>query len=126
MVNLNNYMQGYGPSLARHNLNVSGIINLPWGFGLSFNSSIISSTPVQPLTTNIDLSGTGAVTSGPLPGSSYRCYSLACGKAELSAAVDAFNTAYAGTKAPNGATFRSTSCHRITSSAILLLLRISG
>ena len=103
VVNLNNYMQGYGPSLPRHNLNVSGIINLPWGFGLSFNSSIISATPVQPVTTNIDLSGTGATTSGPLPGTSYRCYALGCGKSDLAAAVNAFNATYAGTKAPNGA-----------------------
>jgi hypothetical protein len=63
---------------------------------------MISRTPVEPLTTNIDLSGTGTVTSGPLPGLPYDCGGINCGKAALAAAVASFNASYAGTKAPNG------------------------
>jgi hypothetical protein len=102
IVNLNNYMQSYGPQLPRHNLNISGLIALKWGFELALNSSMISRAPVLPLTTNIDLSGTGTVTSGPLPGLPFNCAGLTCGKSELAAAVTAFDATYAGMKAPNG------------------------
>ena len=107
VVNFNNYMQSYGPRLPRHNLNVSGLANLPWGFELSVNSSILSRNPVTPVTTNIDLSGTGIVGSGPIPGVSYNCFNVGCGKSDLASAVAAFNAAYAGKKAPNGTTIPS-------------------
>ncbi len=102
LVNYNNLMQAYGDVLPRHNLNVAGVVNLPWGFQLSLNSSIISRTPVMPVVPGVDLSGTGATTSGPLPGVAYNCFNDGCGKAQLAAAVAAFNSTYAGTKAPNG------------------------
>ena len=104
IVNLNNYFQSYGPYIPRHNLNISGIANLPWGFELSVNSSIISRTPVEALTPGIDLSGTAAVASGPLPGMPYDCLGITCGKAQLAAAVASFDATYAGTKAANGQT----------------------
>jgi hypothetical protein len=103
-VNLNNYMQSYGPSLARHNLNISGLAEFRYGFQLSVNSSIISRTPVQPLIAGIDLSGTGATASGPIPGQQYACFNQGCGKSDLTKAVAAWNSTYAGQKAPNGAT----------------------
>ena len=103
VVNLNNYFQGYGPSLPRHNLNVSGMATFRWGFELSVNSSIISRAPVQPVIAGADLSGTlGSGASGPLPGNSYRCYNSGCGKEDLQAAVNAWNANYAGTKSPYG------------------------
>ncbi|HYL39155.1 MAG TPA: TonB-dependent receptor [Bryobacteraceae bacterium] len=104
IVNLNNYIQSYGPRLPRHNLNISGMVNLPWQVELSLNSSIISRTPAMPLTTNIDLSGTGAVNSGPLPGLGYDCGGISCSKSDLTRVVAAFDETYAGTKAPNGTT----------------------
>jgi hypothetical protein len=103
VVNLNNYAQGYGPSLPRNNLNVSGMVNLPWGFMLSVNSSFISRTPIAPIIPGVDLSGTGAVSAGPLPGVGYRCFNAGCGKNDLVNAVAAWNMNYAGTKGPNGA-----------------------
>jgi hypothetical protein len=104
-VNLNNYFQGYGPTIPRHNLNVSGMVFLPRGFELSVNSSIISRTPVQPTVPGADLSGTlGPAATGPLPGNAYRCYNAGCDKSDLSRAVDAWNGNYAGTKTPFGAT----------------------
>jgi hypothetical protein len=90
VVNLNNWMQGYGPYLPRHNFNLSGVINLKWGFELGFNSSMISVTPVQPVIPGVDPSHTGAVASGPLPGNSYRCYGLTCDKSDFEKAILAY------------------------------------
>jgi hypothetical protein len=77
-------------------------VNLPMGFELSVNSSIISRNPVAPTVAGVDLPGTGATGSSPIPGPGYRCFAMSCGKSELAAAVASFNTTYAGTQAPNG------------------------
>lgn len=103
VVNLNNYFQGYGDNLARHNLSAAGIVTLPWGFQLSANSTFLARTPAMANVPNIDLSGTAAVASGPLPGLAYNCLNNGCGKPELEAAVTNFNTTYLGKTAPNGA-----------------------
>jgi hypothetical protein len=106
-VNLNNFMQSYGPSLPRNNINVSGLVTFKYGFELSVNSSYISKAPVQPIVAGIDLSGTGATFNGPLPDPSYACFNLGCGKGSLANAVASWNATYAGTKAPNGTTIPS-------------------
>ena len=98
-VNLFNYMQSYGPSLPRQNLNIAAIGNLPWGFQLTMNSSIVTRNPVEVVTTGVDLSGTGVVTGTNLPGIGFDCF---CSKSQVASAVAAFNSTYAGTKAPNG------------------------
>ncbi len=103
-VNLYNYMQSYGPSLNRQNLNVSATAQLPWGFELTRNSLLQSPMPVNIVTTGVDLSGTGVVTSTPLPGIGYNCGGISCSQAQVASAVAAFNAKYAGTKAPNGST----------------------
>jgi hypothetical protein len=100
-VNLFNYMQSYGPSLARQNLNIAAVVGLPWGFQVTMNSSIISRSPVELVTTGVDLSGTSVVTGTNLPGIGFNCF---CSKQDVSNAVNQFNTTYAGTKAPNGST----------------------
>jgi hypothetical protein len=102
IVNFNNWFYSYGPLIPRHILNFSGLANLPWGFELSINSAIQSRNPVMPTTTGIDLFGTGATGSTPIPGLSYRCFPLSCGKSDLQQAVNTFNSTIAGTKAPNG------------------------
>lgn len=107
VLNLNNYMQSYGPVLARHNLNASGLVQLKYGFELSVNSSIITKSPFNPVVAGIDLTGTGATASGPLigiNGISYNCFNRGCDKSQLAAAVTQWNSTLAGTKAPNGAT----------------------
>src|SRR5579863_1029434 len=109
-VNLFNYFAGYGPVLARHNLNVAGTANLGWGVTLSLNSSIISPTPVTPIISGVDLNGSGT-TNFPLseadPKLSYNCFNAGCGKSDLAAAVSYFNTTWAGKKAMNGVTIPS-------------------
>jgi hypothetical protein len=91
--NLNNYFQSYGPYLPRHNFNLSGTINLPWKFELGFNSSMVSRTPVQPVIAGVDLAGTG-ITTSPLPGTSYHCFNLGCGKSDLANALADYNAKY--------------------------------
>lgn len=61
-VTLDKYFAASGPSLARHNLNVAGVVNLTWGFKLSVISSMISTSPVNPIITGIDLNGAGNTT----------------------------------------------------------------
>ncbi len=99
--NGNNYFQSYGPALAHHNLNVSGIVQIPFGFQLSINSQIISRTPSQILVPGGDLTGTApnatATAYSLLPGTSYDCF---CSKAQVAAAVAAFNAS--GATYPNG------------------------
>ncbi|HTA43992.1 MAG TPA: carboxypeptidase-like regulatory domain-containing protein [Bryobacteraceae bacterium] len=106
-VNLDNYFAGYGPVLARHNLNIAGTGNLWWGVKVSLNSSIISPTPTTPTISGIDLNGAGNTTF-PLteadPKLSYNCFNAGCGQSDLAAAVAYFNSTWAGTKAKNGVT----------------------
>jgi hypothetical protein len=105
IVNLDNWFQAYGPLIPRHNLNVSGVVELPLGLELSVNSSLISRNPVMPLTTGIDLTGTNSTYTSPIPGlTPFRCFPYSCGKPDLAKAVDAFNATYAGTKAASGKT----------------------
>ena len=104
VVAANNYLMSYGPSLPRHNLNLAGTGNLPWGFELSMNMQMISRNAFSALTNGVDLSGTGVASSTPLPGIQYDCLGVRCSKSDLSKAVAAFDAAYAGTHAPNGAT----------------------
>ncbi len=101
----NNYFQSFGPILAHHNLNISGIVQLPWGLQLSLNSSIISRTPFEAFVPGGDLTGTGANPTSSaqsmLPGITFNCFNAGCGKTELAKAVADFNSTYAGKKFPN-------------------------
>ena len=103
---LNNYNASFGPVLAHHNLNIAGIVQLPFGVQLSFNSSFITRTPFEAFVPGGDLTGTGANPTSSarslLPGVSYNCFNAGCGKDELAAAVASFNTTYLGKKFPNG------------------------
>jgi hypothetical protein len=69
------------------------------------NSAIISRNPAQPLATGIDITGLNATYTTPIdPTGQYRCFAISCGKGDLATAVAAWNSTYAGTKAPNGKT----------------------
>jgi hypothetical protein len=99
-----NYMSSYGQNLAHQNLNVSGTVNLPWGFTLSFNSSIISRAPVTALVSGLDLPGTApSGSSEALPGLSYGCLAVGCSKSQLVAAVQNYNMNYVGKPSAQGA-----------------------
>ena len=97
----------YAPNLARQTLNVAGTVHLMWGVDLSMNASAISKSPVTATVAGLYLPGTApASTSGaqPLPTLPLNCLGLTCGEAELSTAVNTFNSTYAGTKNAQGGT----------------------
>jgi hypothetical protein len=82
---------------------------MPFGVKMSLNSSIISSTPVSPVITGIDLNGSGNTTypltfAVPDQHLGYACFNVGCSQSDLQKAVDDFNTNVAGTKAKNGVT----------------------
>jgi hypothetical protein len=91
--------------LAPQNFNLAGRVDLPWGFSISLNSSIISRSPVMPTVANIDFNGSGN-TSPALslldPNLGYNCFNSGCGKEQLQQAVAYYNTHYAGKTAMNG------------------------
>lgn len=93
--NLDNWNANWGPTGARHILNVSGVVDLPWGFQISAISAMSSRGPLMPSIPNVDLDGDGNTTT-PLPGVEFNCFNRGCGKDDLAAAVAAWNTTYAG------------------------------
>lgn len=109
IANLDNVFASYGPAIPRQNFNFAAVVDIPWGFKLSVNSSIISSTPVNPIITGIDLNGSGN-TNYPLseaaPGLTYNCFNYGCDKSDIVKAVAYWNanvaTAATGKKALNG------------------------
>ena len=100
--NLNDYFATYGPDLARHSLNVSGSVELPWNFQVSLLSAFVSHPPVNPLVNGFDPTGTNAVSGGgftPLPGQGYNGF---LSKKDLEAFVSRYNATFAGQPTPAG------------------------
>ncbi len=103
VVDDNNWMRGYGQYLPHHQIQVSGLIDMPWGFTLSINSAIITRTPQTAYVNSLFLPGTvphQSVTGTniyPLPGVGFGCLAAGCSKSDLAAAVSAFDTNIAGT-----------------------------
>lgn len=93
--NLDNWNANWGPTGARHILNVSGLVDLPWGFQIGMISAMSSRGPLMPSIPNVDLDGDGNTTT-PLPGVKFNCFNRGCGKSDLAAAVASWNSTYAG------------------------------
>jgi len=102
--NLDNYQASYGPSGSRHSLNISGVVDLPWGFQFGLISAMASKGPVAAMIQNVDLSGSGGGTTMALPGLGYNCLNAGCSAADLRQAVSNFNSTYAGKKDARGQT----------------------
>jgi hypothetical protein len=102
--NLNNYQASYGPTGSRHNLNISGVYELPWGFQIGLISAMATKGPVNPTVTNIDLTGSGGSTTMTIPGLGYNCLNAGCSVSDLQNAVNNFNNTYAGKKDARGQT----------------------
>lgn len=100
--NMDNYFRTWGPQGGRHLLNLSGLVDLPWGFQLGVISAMSSRGPLMPLVTGVDLDGDGT-TSEPLPGLDWNCFNRGCSKDDLRAAVAAWNAKYpAGSRDARG------------------------
>jgi len=101
--NLDKLNASWGPQGGRHILNVSGIVDLPWGFNLGIIATAGSRGPVTPTISGVDLTGSG-ITTTPLPGLDINCMNRGCGSADLEKAVANWNTNYAGKKDALGKT----------------------
>ncbi|MBI3210566.1 MAG: TonB-dependent receptor [Candidatus Solibacter usitatus] len=101
IVNLDNWFQGYGPQGARQVLTVSGIVELPWKFQLSFITTHSGRGPVMPSISGIDLDGDGS-DGEPLPGAKYNGFNRGLGKSDLSTLVTNFNQTYGGKTTSRG------------------------
>jgi hypothetical protein len=93
--NLDNYFESYGPSAARHLLNVSALVDLPGNIQLGIISAMASRAPVMPTIANVDLDGDGTTTT-PIPGVDFNCFNLGCGAEDLAGAVAQYNQQYGG------------------------------
>jgi len=102
--NLDDFFATYGPDLPRNNLNISGIVDLPWGFQVSLVSQFSSHPPVAPYIAGFDNTGTndpsGAYT--PLLTVLGKEYSAFLSKSDLQQLVGQYNSTVAGSKTPCG------------------------
>ncbi len=102
---LNNFFATYGPDLPRHNLNISGSVDLPFGFQVSLLSAFLSHSPIAPTiggvsnTGNLDSSNGGYASFLALMG---REFSGFISKSELADLVSRYNSTIAGTLTPAG------------------------
>ena len=99
--NLDDYFATYGPTGARHQLNLSALIDFPGNVQLGIISAMSSRTPVMPTISNVDLDGDGTATT-PIPGVDFNCFNRGCDDEDLSAAVAAFNQQFAGGRDARG------------------------
>ena len=95
-------MQNVGPSSPRHVLTISGMVEIPGGFQVSFISSFNTRQPFQPIITGADFYGTG-IDQFLLPGSGTNQFNFGLGKSDLINLVNQYNQTYGGKKAPNPA-----------------------
>ncbi len=105
--NLNNFFATYGPDLARHNLNISGIVDLPWKVQVSVVSQFLSHPPVAPTIGGFDNTGTNSPSGAytPLLTVLGHEYSGFLSNSDLQKLVGQYNSTVAGTKTPAGTTF---------------------
>jgi hypothetical protein len=101
--NKDNWFTNFGPLATdrRHVMNVSGIVDLPKGFQVSFISSYTSAAPFTASLANLDLDGDGT-TGDVLPGTRANQFGRGLGKSDLIRLVDQFNQSFAGGKTPRG------------------------
>jgi hypothetical protein len=100
--NLNDYFATYGPDAPRHNLTLSGMVDLPWKVQLSVISAFLSRLPVAPTIGGIDNTGTNISGTGytPLLSILGRGYSDYLSKSDLQDLVSQYNSTIAGTPTP--------------------------
>ncbi len=102
---LDNYFSSYGPDLSRHNLTLSGMVDIPGGVQLAVLSAFLSRGPVAPTLNGYDNTGTNFSSGGYTPlldvlGQGYAAY---MSKDDLVSLVGKYNSTIAGTLTPAGA-----------------------
>lgn len=106
--NLDKWNSTWGPQQARHILNISGVLDLPWGFQIGLISSNSSMGPTTVVVGNADLNGDGT-TAELLPGLTWNCINRGCGKADVEKGVATWNSTFAGKKDARGQDLRTLS-----------------
>ncbi|MEW6126605.1 MAG: carboxypeptidase regulatory-like domain-containing protein [Acidobacteriota bacterium] len=102
--NLNNFFATYGADLPRHNLNISGIVSVPWDIQVSLLSAFSSHPPVALTIPGFNDAGTDVTSSGysSLTYLLGKEYSGFISKNELHALVSEYNLKYSGQLTPAG------------------------
>ena len=95
IIDLDKFNASWGPKGARHILNISAIVDLPWKVQLGIISASSSKGPLTTSISGVDLTGDGT-TNQVLPGLAINCLNRGCGKDDLAKGVDDWNTNYAG------------------------------
>jgi carboxypeptidase family protein len=103
VIDLDDYSATYGPLGSRHILNMSANWELPFGFQVGFISAMASKGAFTPTVSDVDLDGDGTARE-PLPGLSYNCFNRGCGKQDLEAAIQRWNSNFYPNGKPNGTT----------------------
>src|SRR5260370_9655732 len=104
--NLNNFFATYGPALPHHNLNISGFVDLPWGFQVSLISAFQSHPPLVPTIDGVHNAGTDVTDSGytPLLALLGKGHSGFISNSDLPNLVNQYNSTIKGTVTPAGKT----------------------
>jgi len=101
--NYDNWFENYGPlpSDLRHILNLSGLVDLPWRFQVSFSVSAYSRAPFSAFVSGIDFNGDGT-TNDLLPGTSVNQFNRGRGRDDLAQLVERYNREFAGKQTAGG------------------------
>jgi len=103
--NNHNWFENYGwlPTDLRHTLNLSGFIDLPWRFQVSFSISAYSRPPFAAFVSGVDFNGDGTQTD-LLPGTKVNQFNRGLGKDDLAKLVAQYNQQFAGKQTIGGQT----------------------
>src|SRR5262249_60046274 len=93
--NLDNYFKSYGPTGARHLLNVSAMVDFPGNVQLSVISATSSRPAVIPYISNLHLDGDRTRTTA-IPGLACNCFNPGSDKADLALGATPATPRYAG------------------------------
>ena len=98
-----NWSESYGPlpTDLRHVLNLSGFVDLPSRFQVSFNISAYSRPPFSTFVSGVDFNGDGT-TNDLLPGTRVNQFNRGLGKDDLARLVESYNQQYAGKQTAGG------------------------
>ncbi len=100
-----NWFENYRPlpTDLRHVLNVSGFMDLPHRFQLSFSISAYSAPPFSAYVNGVDFNGDGT-SNDLLPGTSVNQFNRGLNKNDLARLVENYNQQFAGKKTAGGQT----------------------
>jgi carboxypeptidase family protein len=96
--NIDNWFENYGPlpTDRRHVLNLSGSVDLPRQFQVSFSVSAYSRQPLSPYVNGVDFNGDGTL-NDLLPGTTVNQFNRGLDKGELASLVTRYNQQFANT-----------------------------